>query len=54
MIYKLEYKKIIMLLAIGLIIIMSFLWYKKEAANNVIPKKASYVLNGIDWRNDNV
>lgn len=54
MIYKLEYKRMIMLLAISLMIILSLLWYKKEAANNIVPKKASYVLNGIDWRNANV
>ena len=54
MIYKSEYKRVIILLAISLVIILSVLWYKKEAANNVIPKKASYVLNGIDWRNANV
>lgn len=54
MIYKLEYKKIIILLVISLMTIMSVLWYKKEAANNVIPKKASYVLNEIYWRNANV
>lgn len=54
MIYKLEYRKIIILLIISLIIIMSILWYKKEAADNIIPKKASFVLNEIDWRVCNV
>ena len=49
MICKLEYRKIIILLTISLIITVSILWYKKEAANNIIPKKASFVLNQIDW-----
>ena len=54
MIYKLEYKKIVLFLAISLTVIISLLWYKKEAANNNIPKRANYVLDAIDWRNANV
>lgn len=54
MIYKLEYKKIIILLAISFMIVISILWYKKEAENNIIPKRASFVRNEIDWSADNV
>lgn len=53
MIFKLEYKKIIILLIISFIIIMSILWYKKQDINDLIPKKASFVLNVIEWREYN-
>lgn len=54
MICKLEYKKIIILLTISFMIIMSILWHKKETTNNIAPKRASFVLNEIDWRAENV
>ena len=49
MIYKLENKKTIVLLGIGLIVVVAFLWYKQEITNETIPKKASFVKNNIEW-----
>lgn len=53
-IYKLEYKKIIIFLTIGLMLIVTLLWHKQEKTNKVIPKRAQYVLNIGEWRNNNV
>lgn len=49
MIFKLEYKKIIICLTIGFIGLVMLLSYKEESSNNVIPKKASYVFKKIEW-----
>lgn len=54
MIYKLEYKRIIILLAIGLMILIMLLWHKQETTNKVVPRKANFVLNRIEWRKNNV
>lgn len=48
MIYKLEYKKIIIFLAIGFVALIMVLWYKEQTINNVVPKKASYVFKRIE------
>ena len=48
MIFKLEYKKIIILLLIGFIATIVSLLYKQETTNKIIPKRASYVRNIIE------
>lgn len=45
MIFKLEYKKIIVLLLVGFMATMASLLYKQETTNKVVPKRASYVKN---------
>lgn len=49
MIFKLQYKKTITFLIIGFMIVVAFLWHKQQTTNKVIPKKASFVLNTIEW-----
>lgn len=49
MIFKLEYKKTITFLTIGFMIVVVLLWYKQQTTNKIIPKKASFVLNTIEW-----
>lgn len=53
MIYRLEYKKVIVLLTIGFIVLMGCLWYKGLTTNKQVPKRASFVLNTIEWGKDN-
>lgn len=48
LIFKLEYKKIIILLLIGFIATIVSLLYKQETTNKIIPKRASYVRNIIE------
>jgi len=43
MIYNLNYKKIISLLILGLILIGGFLWYREETTNKKVPKRADFV-----------
>ena len=53
MIFKLEYKKIIILLLIGFMAIMAFLLYKQEITNKIVPKRASYVRNIMELGENN-
>jgi hypothetical protein len=53
MIFKLEYKKIIILLLIGFMATMAFLLYKQEITNKIVPKRASYVRNIMELGENN-
>ncbi|WP_313757138.1 hypothetical protein [Tissierella sp.] len=49
MIYKLNYKRIIIMLMIFLVLAGGILWYKGEMTNKEVPKKANFVINILEW-----
>jgi hypothetical protein len=49
MTFQLKYRRIIILLVVGLIGVVGLFWYKEQTANKVIPKKANFVERKIEW-----
>lgn len=43
MIYRFEYKKLIVLLMIGFLFVAGLLWYKEQVVNKEAPKRANFV-----------
>ncbi|MDR7857146.1 hypothetical protein [Tissierella sp.] len=49
MTYQLNYRRIIIILLIGLIGVVGLFWYKEQTTNKVIPKRANFVERKIEW-----
>lgn len=50
---KLNYKKIVLLLTVVLVLLTGFLWYKEQITNKEAPKRANFVINYIEWCSKN-